>query len=258
MRPLSVAFDSVFDMNEQVSAPVGHPVLAALEAAAAAVAEMAEAPVYGLVDADLETALEQCQALAAQIFNATLTLVREADDRDVGRRSGAASTAAWVAGRFRMRPGQARALVRLAQQTRPDDGPVDWSANVRAADTGRELRATGAALADGDISPEHATVVARVMERVPAHISVEEARTAESELAGFCRRHDPATVGRLGDYMLSLMAADTLEEREAERHRLRELRVLGDHRADHRPTHHRRHRPAAHRAGSARRAGPGR
>src|SRR5690606_23169029 len=69
-----------------------------------------------------------------------------------------------------------------------------------------------------------ATVVARVMERVPAHIGVEEARTAEAELAGFCRRHDPAVVARLGEYLLSLMAADTLDEREAERHRLRELR----------------------------------
>src|SRR5690606_14614858 len=121
--------------------------------------------------------------------------------------SGAASTGAWVAGRFRMRPGQARSLVRLAQQTRPDDGPVDWAANVRAADTGRELRATGAALADGDISPEHVAVVAKVMERVPAHISADEARTAEAELAGFCRRHDPATVARLGEYLLSLLAA---------------------------------------------------
>jgi len=114
--------------------------------------------------------------------------------------------------------------VRLAQQTRPDDGPLDWSANVRGADTGRELRATAAALADGAVSPEHATVVAKVMERIPAHISVDEARTAEAELAGFCRRHDPATVGRLGEYLLSLMAADTLDEREAERHRLRQLR----------------------------------
>src|SRR5690606_12969009 len=115
-------------------------------------------------------------------------------------------------------------LVRLAQQTRPDHGPLDWAANVRAPDTGRELRGTGAALADGDISPEHGAVVAKVTERVAARSSADAERTAEAELAGFCRRHDPATVARLGESLMSLLAADTLDEREAERHRLRELR----------------------------------
>jgi hypothetical protein len=62
------------------------------------------------------------------------------------------------------------------------------------------------------------------MEQVPVAVSVDEAQQAESELADFCRQHEPSTVAKLGEYMLALMAADTLEEREAERHRARELR----------------------------------
>jgi hypothetical protein len=222
---LSVGFDSVFDMNMQASGPGGSPVLDALGAAAAAVAGAQDAAVYALADADLEAAIEQTQALAARVFDAVLGLVREADERDLGRRSGGSSSAAWLSGRFRIRPGQARTLVRLANHTGPDDGPIDYSANVRSAPTGRELRETGKALAAGAISPEHVMVVSKIMERVPQAVSVDEARQAEAELAGFCGQHDPGTVATLGDYLLALMATDTLDDAENERHRRRELRL---------------------------------
>src|SRR5919106_1629230 len=212
-------------MNTQASPPTGGPVLDALAAADAAVAGARSAPVYGLVDADLETAIEQCQTLAARVFDTSLALVREADERDLGRRLGASSTAAFLAGRYRIRPGQARTLVKLANRTRPDDGPVDYAANVRTADTGRELRETGRALAEGAISPDHVAVVGKIIERIPDAVTVDEARTAEAELAGFCRQHDPSVVAKLGDYLLALMAADTLDDAENERHRRRTLRL---------------------------------
>ena len=220
-----MGFDSVFDMNMQASAPAGRPVTDALGAAEAAIATLQGGPEFGLADTDLEAAIEQAQVLAARVFDATLVLVREADERDLGRRLGGASTAAWLAGRFRIRPGQARSLVRLANRTGPDQGPTDWSANVRDADSGRELRETGRALAAGAISPEHVVVVGKIMERVPEAISVEEARQAEAELAGFSAQHDPGTVAKLGDYLLAVMAADTLDDAENERHRRRTLRL---------------------------------
>ena len=220
-----MVFDSVFDMNTQVDGLAGNLVLDALGAAEAAVAGVQDGPVYGLVDADLEAAIEQTQVLSGRVFDATLTLVREADERDLGRRLGAASTAAWLCGRYRIRPGQARTLVRLANQTGLDDGAVDYAANVRTADTGRELRETAAALAEGAISAEHVVVVAKVMERVPQSIPADEARAAEAELAGFCRQHDPNVVAKLGDYLLALMAEETLDDAEEERQRRRTLRL---------------------------------
>lgn len=221
---LSVAFDSVFDMASSVETVRTHPVVGAITAAEAELGSGRDAAFFGLSDDELETAVEGCERLRAFVYDVELALVAEADARDLARRLGAASTAAWLSGRFRMRPGRARSLVQVANRSRADEGPVDYAANVRSAVTGRELRATAAALAEGAISPEHVVVVGTVMERVPVAVSVEEAQQAESELADFCRLHEPSTVAKLGEYMLALMAADTLEEREAERHRARELR----------------------------------
>jgi hypothetical protein len=221
---LSVAFDSVFDMSRSVETIHTHPVVGAITAAEAELGSGRDAAYFGLSDDELEAAVEGCERLRALVYDVELALVAEADARDLARRLGAASTAAWLAGRFRMRPGRARSLVQVANRSRADDGPVDYAANVRSAMTGRELRATAAALAEGAISPEHVVVVGKVMERVPIAVSVDEAQQAESELADFCRQHEPSTVAKLGEYMLALMAADTLEEREAERHRARELR----------------------------------
>jgi hypothetical protein len=221
---LSVAFDSVFDMNQQFTGLPAHPAVSAIGVAETELAASRDAAYFGLSDDELEAAVEGCERLRSLVYGLELALVAEADARDLGRRLGAASTAAWLAGRFRMRPGRARSLVQVANRSHADDGPVDYAANVRSAATGRELRATAAALAEGVISPDHVVVVGKLMERVPVAVSVEEAQQAESQLAEFCRQHDPSTVAKLGEYMLALMSADTLEEQEAERHRARELR----------------------------------
>lgn len=152
-------------------------------------------------------------------------LVAEAEGRDLGRRLGAASTAARLRERFRIRPGDARRLVDLANRTRVDDGPVDYAANVRAASTGRELPATAAALAEGVISPEHVATVAKVMRNLPNGVPVDQARQVEADLAGFCRQFDPLTVAKLGDCILHMLDEDTLDDRESERHRKRDLRL---------------------------------
>jgi hypothetical protein len=219
-----VAFDSVFDMNQQFTGLHAHPAVSAIGAAEAELVSSRDAAYVGLSDDELEAAVEGCERLRSYVYGLELALVAEADARDLGRRLGAASTPAWLAGRFRMRPGRARSLVQVANRSHADDGPVDYAANVRSAATGRELRATATALAEGVISPDHVVVVGKVMERVPVAVSVDEAQRAESQLAEFCRQHDPSTVAKLGEYMLALMSADTLEEQEAERHRARELR----------------------------------
>ncbi|HSJ59802.1 MAG TPA: DUF222 domain-containing protein [Jiangellaceae bacterium] len=211
-------------MNQQYTGLYAHPAVSAIGAAEAELVSSRDAAYVGLSDDELEAAVEGCERLRSYVYGLELALVADADARDLGRRLGAASTAAWLAGRFRMRPGRARSLVQVANRSHADDEPVDFAANVRSAATGRELRATAAALAEGVISPDHVVVVGKVMERVPVAVSVEEAQRAESQLAEFCEQHDPSTVAKLGEYMLALMSADTLEELEAERHRARELR----------------------------------
>jgi hypothetical protein len=178
---------------------------------------------FGLADEELEAAIEGCHGVRARAFDTELALVAEADARDVGRRLGAASTAAWLRDRFRIRPGEARRLVDLANRTRVDDGPVDYAPNVRGRLSGRELSATAAALGEGRISPEHVAIVAKVMRNMPKDVPVEKAQEVEADLAGFCRQFDPLTVARLGDCILHMLEEETLDDREDERHRKREL-----------------------------------
>jgi hypothetical protein len=202
-----------------------HPVVGAVNAANGGLKSIHDAAYFGLSDADLESALEGCEQLRARVFDTTLALAAEADERDLGRRLGASSTAAWLRDRYRLRPGDARRLVELAHRTRVDDGPVDYAANVRGAVTGREMPATAAALADGAISPEHVMVVGKVLRNLPESVSVDQAQQAERDLAGFCREYDPLTVAKLGDYLLHVLDADAPGDRDGERRRRRELRL---------------------------------
>jgi hypothetical protein len=202
-----------------------HPVVGAVNAANGGLKSIHDAAYFGLSDADLESALEGCEQLRARVFDTTLALAAEADERDLGRRLGASSTAAWLRDRYRLRPGDARRLVELAHRTRVDDGPVDYAANVRGAVTGREMPATAAALADGAISPEHVMVVGKVLRNLPESVSVDQAQQAERDLAGFCREYDPLTVAKLGDYLLHVLDADEVDDRDGERRRRRELRL---------------------------------
>ncbi len=220
-----MAFGIVFDMSSQVTCPVAHPVVEAVGAAFDGLGAVRDAALFGLADDELDAAIEGCHGVRARVFDTELALVAEADGRDLGRRLGAASTAAWLRDRFRLRPGDARRLVDLANRTRIDDGPVDYSANVRGKLSGRELPATGSAVAEGVISPEHVAIVGKVMRNLPKDVPVDKAQQVEADLAGFCRQFDPLTVAKLGDCILHMLAEETLDDRENERHRKRELRL---------------------------------
>jgi hypothetical protein len=220
---LSAAVDSMFDMNSQVIDAITHPFVGAVTAAFDGLGAVRDAAFFGLADDELEAAIEGCHGVRARAFDTELALVAEADGRDLARRLGAASTAAWLRDRFRIRPGDARRLVDLANRTRVDDGPVDYAANVRGRLSGRELPATAAALGEGRISPDHVAIVAKVMRNLPKDVPVEKAQEVEADLAGFCRQFDPLTVAKLGDCILHMLEDESLDDRESERHRKREL-----------------------------------
>jgi hypothetical protein len=106
----------------------------------------------------------------------------------------------------------------------PDGGPVDYAANVASAG-GRSMPATAAALAAGQVSVDHAAVIARSMVELPGGLSVEQERVAEENLASWARAHDPVTVGRLGRHLVHALDTATLAEREQRAHHRREVRL---------------------------------
>jgi len=219
-------------MSNPTFTETGHPVTAALEHIAGAVDATVAADVWALSDDDLADGLARLEALAARQAELGLRLVREADARDLARRQGASSTAGWLRHRLRLRPGEARMRVELANRCDPPaEEQVDWVANPAARRPGSwSMPATGAALAEGACSVEHAAVVARTMAGLPTSLSREQTTVAEAELAAWAREFDPSEMANLGRSLIHLLDADTLEEREQRAYDRRELHMtdLGD------------------------------
>lgn len=207
------------------SRPV-HPVVAALTAVGDALDGAVDAAVFALDDDDLEAALERCEQVLARQAELRMRLVAEADGRDLGRRVGAASTASWLRGRFRVRPGQARSLVdaanRIAAAAAP---PVDYAANVGSARTGRKMPATGTALAAGSLSEAHAVVIARAMHDLPDGVDVEVGAEIGRQLAGLAAHYDPAELGKVAGVIVDAHTDDTLDDDEDAAVARRELRL---------------------------------
>jgi hypothetical protein len=211
--------------NTSVSIPV-HPVVAALNAVDEALESVREAAAWALTDDELETAIGECERLAARQAELRLRLLAEADGRDLGRRKGASSTPAWLRDRFRLRPADAKWHLNVANRiaAAADGGPVDYAANVNGPPTGREMPATGAALAAGEISEQHAVVVAKAMAKLPTTLAPEAAAEAERQLAAYARQFDPAALAKLADCLVDALLPDTLEDDEEDAVDKRELR----------------------------------
>ena len=193
----------------------GHPVVTAVEVVSAALDQTFDADVWALSDDDLSAVLGKLEALAARQAELSLRVVREADARDLGRRMGATSTAAWLRHRLRLRPGDARNRVALANRLEPPaDAPADWAANVASGSASWSMPATAAALARGACSEEHASVVAKIMAALPVSLSAEQLQAGEEQLAGWATEFDPGVVANLGRSLIHLLDADTLEDRE--------------------------------------------
>jgi Domain of unknown function (DUF222) len=202
-------------MSSESSTRGGHPVVTAVEVVSAALDQTFDADVWALSDDDLSAVLGNLEALAARQAELSLRVVREADARDLGRRLGATSTAAWLRHRLRLRPGDARTRVTLANRLEPPaDAPADWTANVASRSASWSMPATAAALARGACSVEHASVIAKTMAALPVSLSAEQLQVGEEQLAGWATEFDPGEVANLGRSLIHLLDADTLEDRE--------------------------------------------
>ena len=138
--------------------------------------------------------LADLQGLMAQVQAELLSAVREADRREVAKSVGAANTAAWLSSTLRLRPEEAGRAVKLAR------------------DLDAHLPSTREALAAGEISADHADVIARSMRRLPAWVGVEKRVEAEQLLLAKARTFDPKDLAGLGRKILY-----TIDEDRADR-----------------------------------------
>lgn len=129
------------------------------------VGELSGHEASGLID-EVERAGARLQAMK-------LSLVSVVDKADVAADAGMTGTAAWLAARSRRDGASAAKDVRLA--TALDDG----------------LFATRVALSEGAFSTEHAHVIARTAEQLPAGLDEAERVAIEQSLVAMAKRVDP-------------------------------------------------------------------
>jgi hypothetical protein len=153
----------------------------------------------------LGAALRQRNRIEAAI-TAVIGAVEVAADRadDAGDLTMGLSCASWLAHNLNISPSAAHAQVRLARQL-------------------PSLAATAAAFERGDLSPQHAGVVARSVEHVARGGG--DARAAEDLMLQEATGRDPRDLLRYGLGLLHRLAPREMEDEEELRHRRRYLRL---------------------------------
>lgn len=133
------------------------------------------------------------ERLARRVDAARLAAVAAADALGVGEGEGMSGTAAWLAKATRADGASAARQVGLA----------------RALDNG--LSSTKAALSDGEVSAEHAGVIAKAMGDLPADVTPGEQARIEADLVAKAKRVDPATLRRAARRALDALERPTEE-----------------------------------------------
>jgi hypothetical protein len=138
-------------------------------------------PVSGRDVAEVDRAIARMEALK-------LRLVAAADQQDAGARAGMSGTSAWLAAHTRSWGGKAAADVSLATALE------------------ESLPVTKQALADGQLSTAHASVIAGTTSRLPETLTDEERTKIETALVAQAKHVDPARLRRSG--RRALLAAE--------------------------------------------------
>ncbi|EIV91891.1 HNH endonuclease signature motif containing protein [Frankia sp. QA3] len=134
---------------------------------------------WRLSDGELEALLEGVCRLVGRVAAARGRLLVEAQDRGFALRQGAVDTAAWLRDRLALASREARRQVALAR------------------DVHEVCQATGAALAAGELTVEHAVVICEAMRSLPAGVTPDQRDEAEQALLGFARSFDPYQLVKL-------------------------------------------------------------
>lgn len=198
------------------------PVAPALAAVSDRLVELSGVELWRLDDDQTTAAVGAAYALVTQAHTVALTLLAEADRRDLAGQTGAPSTPAWLQATRRVRPQTAKRDVELARLV------------ARAADLDPARLRAG--LLAGQVNVEQAGCVATALAELPADAAAPTRVLAERLLVHECDAHGPQTLTRLGHRILDVVdpdAADVklakrLEREEREARRLRAATRFAD------------------------------
>jgi hypothetical protein len=168
-----------------VTAP-GHPaaVIAGVHAALDALREVE------LHDEDYADLVAECARARSRLQAVELGLVAAAERAKVPQRAGARSAGSWLASKTRSGQAQAARDARLA------------------SDLDSRLPATAAALSSGEVSTEHASVIASATSKLPPGLTGEQRETVEHHLVDQARALDPDQLRRAARRALEAVERD--------------------------------------------------
>ncbi|WP_439377750.1 DUF222 domain-containing protein [Amycolatopsis lexingtonensis] len=158
-------------------------------------AETGQSAAWQLSDGELAAAICVSEKGMRAAYAQHLELVAEADRRGLGPSTGCRDTAAFLVGAQRISWEDARERVALATA-----GP----AGARAA------------LATGEIGPEHAAEIAKVLRQAPPTVSAEQVAAHEETLVELARQAIPSTVRKAGQRVLAYWDLDGKDPRDRE------------------------------------------
>ena len=156
----------------------------------------------GLVSGDYARAVREADRAISRLQALKLSLVAAADKAAVAKASGMSGTGAW-----------------LSQQTRTTGAVA--AGQVALAGALESLPATGAALREGVVSPEHAAVIANATRQLPTTLDADQRAVVEAGLVEQAKRLDPAALRKKARRALELVAS----REEADRHHDQVLRA---------------------------------
>lgn len=184
--------------------------LAQLHATLDALGDQPDATVVAEADA-VGRAVSEVERLSRRVASLRLRLVACANRSQVARRSGFSTTGAWLASRTHTTGGAATREADLAETLES------------------VLPVTGQALAEGAVSPEHASVIAWAIKQLPEGLTAEQVVRVEESLVADAARMSPARLRGAARRALAVVEPDqqAVDEHEDQVLRGEEASALG-------------------------------
>jgi hypothetical protein len=167
----------------------------------------------------MTSVLEELEVECRRRESVDQRLIADVGVRNIAGDYGATSTLGLLVDLLRISPREAKARVARAR----DMGPR------RAPCTGEPLQPilplVAAAQQAGSISAEHASVIARAIEAIPAHLAAKFTGLVEATLVDQALHLDPGQVAKGGQLLLARIDQDGVEPREEELQRRRDFGI---------------------------------
>ncbi|WP_324189561.1 HNH endonuclease signature motif containing protein [Nocardia otitidiscaviarum] len=177
----------------------------------------------GLSDTALVDVMREVESVRCRMAALSHRMIAEVEARHLWERAGAKGMRGYLIDVLRLSAAEAGARVRASVPLRPRSFCGEPAPAL--------LPTTAALQAEGTISPEHARVIMRVMDRIPAAVPVETQAEAEQQLAHAAVQMPPECVSKVGHVLLSCLDPDGVLASDDDRARRRELWV-GKQRVD--------------------------